>query len=184
MENAQDIKAVKQFVNGVFSEIRTALADFSRERDFHLTNGQLFTFLSFVPNAFAVASDGRVDEEELKVLDGLSRSIKVEVFVNLDLEEMLTLAAEPDNCILNEEFNIRAGAELLYLCRNLGRYEEAFVVALKAFLKFDRDPKEPASLTNSFVSMMNTMVEKNVSLNKEAEKANLAAFQKRLGLVA
>ena len=170
------------FIRSVFKEIRENLMPFMKERNFQLSNPQLFTFLSYSPTALAIASDGTVDEKEMAALEKISRGVNVNSMVNLDLMQRMALAQEPEDCILNEEFNIRAGSELLNLCRNMEKYEQNFINATKALLKFDHDPTREDSMTKSFVKMMDTIIESNVSENKEEEKEKLKAIQKKMGI--
>jgi len=118
-----------------------------------LTNPQLFAFLSNAPAALAIASDGTIDVQEIAALEKLSKGIDLKSTVNLDLMEMMAVAFEPENCITNEEFNIRAGAEILFIAKNFEKYESAFVKSLKAMLTFDMNPKRDGSLSSSFSNL-------------------------------
>lgn len=172
----------KVFIRTIFNEMRKSLKGFIDERDFNLSNPQLFTFLSNAPAALAIASDGVIDEREIATLEKLSKGIDVKSSVNLDLMEMMAVAFEPENCITNEEFNIRAGAEILFLAKNFEKYEPAFVDALKAMLTFDMNPKGDGSLTSSFSKLMDTMIENNVSKNKEAEMKKMKELKTKIGI--
>ena len=172
----------KVFIRTLFNEMRKSIKAFIDERDFNLSNPQLFAFLSNAPAALSIASDGIVDEQEIAILEKLSRGIDVKSSVNLDLMEMMAVAFEPENCITNEEFNIRIGAEILFLAKNFEKYESAFVNALKAMLTFDMDPKRDGSLTSSFSKLMDTMIENNVSKNKEAEMRKMKELKSKIGM--
>jgi len=110
-------------------------------------------FLSNAPAALAIASDGTIDVQEIAALEKLSKGIDLKSTVNLDLMEMMAVAFEPENCITNEEFNIRAGAEILFIAKNFEKYESAFVKSLKAMLTFDMNPKRDGSLSSSFSNL-------------------------------
>lgn len=172
----------KVFIRTIFNEMRKSIKGFIDERDFNLSNPQLFAFLSNAPAALAIASDGTVDEQEIATLEKLSRGIDVKFSVSLDLMEMMAVAFEPENCITNEEFNIRAGAEILFLAKNFEKYELAFVNALKAMLTFDMGPQRDGSLTSSFSKLMDTMIENNVSKNKEAEMKKMKELKTKIGM--
>ena len=172
----------KVFIRTIFKEMRLGIENFLSERDFVLSNSQLFTFLSNAPAAFAIACDGVVDESEIASLEKISKAIDVKTSVSMELSEMMSIAFEPENSITNEEFNIRAGNELLFLARNAEKHEDAFVKALKAMLTFDFNPKADGSMTSSFVNLMNTMVEKNGSKDKEKEIKKLAELKEKIGI--
>lgn len=170
------------FVRAIFKEMRDELKPFCTDRNFVLSNSQIFTFLTFAPNALAIASDGTVDEKEMQALEIISKSLDVKSMVNLDLAEKFAYAAEPEGVITNEEFNIIAGTELLYLCRNMTKYESNFVNAVKSLLKFDFAPQQDTSMTKSFLNMMDSIIDNNISKNKEEEKNKLSELQKKLGI--
>jgi hypothetical protein len=174
----------KVFIRTIFKEMRDKTNSFSKERNFIMSNAQLFTFLSNTPAALAIASDGNVDVEEIAALEKLARGIDVYVSVDMNLLEFMSLAFEPDNCMINEEFNMRVGSELLFLARNLKRFENDFVAALKAMLTFDFHPQKDGSLTASFNLLMNSMVENNVSRNKEEEMKKMNEFKQKIGIAA
>jgi hypothetical protein len=173
----------KVFIRTVFKEMRDKTSKFAQERDFQMSNAQLFTFLSNAPAALAMASDGVVDFEEIAALEKLSRSIDVYTTVNMDLLEMMSVAFEPDEIMTNEEFNIRVGSELLYLARNINSYINDFTEALKALLTFDFTPGKDGSLTSSFSMLMNSMIENNVSKNKEEELKKMNEFKDLIGIL-
>ncbi len=172
----------KIFIRTIFREMRAGIDNFMKNREFILSNSQIFTFLSYVPAALAIAGDGVVDENEIASLEKLSKSIDVKSAVNIDLMEMMAVAFEPENCIINEEFNIRAGSEILYLARNCNKYEADFIKALKAMLTFDFNPKKENSLTASFGKFMDAMVVNNASKNKNAEMKKIKEIKINLGL--
>lgn len=172
----------KVFIRTLFKEMRDQTASFTSDREFIMSNAQLFTFLSNAPAALAVASDGSVDTEEISALEKLSRSIDVYTTVNMDLLELMSIAFEPEECMTNEEFNIRVGSELLFLARNLNRYENTFVAAIKALLTFDFNPGSDGSLTSSFSMLMNSMIQNNVSKNKEEELKKMNEFKEKIGI--
>ncbi len=170
----------RQFMISVFKDIRTNLETYMTERSFLMSNAQLFAFLMFTPNALAIASDGQVDETEIAALEKISRNIDVRQIVNLNLLEMMAYAFEPEGCMTNEEFNLRAGAELLFLSRNMAKFETHYLAAVKTWLKFDSNPKRDGSMTGTFVKMMDTIVEKNLSKNKDEERKKLDEIKAKL----
>lgn len=172
----------KVFIRTIFREMRLSINKFMEQQEFVLSNSQLFTFLSYVPASLAIASDGTVDESEIASIEKLSKSIDVNSVVNIDLMEMMAIAFEPENCITNEEFNIRAGSEILFLARNCEDYEDDFIKALKALLTFDFNPKKEGSLTSSFGLLMDSMIENNISKNKDAEKKKIQEIKQSLGI--
>ncbi len=172
----------KVFIRTIFNEMRKSIQNFITERDFNLSNAQLFAFLSNSPAALAIASDGAVDEKEIAGIEKLSKGIDIGSSVNLDLMEMMAVAFEPDNCITNEEFNIRVGSEILFLAKNFKKYESEFVNALKAMLTFDMNPKRDGSLSSSFSKLMDTMIENNVSKDKEAEMKKMKELKMKIGI--
>ncbi len=182
MDTANLTSENKVFIRTIFNEMRKNLKKFIEERDFNLSNAQLFTFLSNAPVALAIASDGAVDEQEIATLEKLSKSIDVKATVNLDLMEMMSIAFEPENSITNEEFNLRAGSEILFLAKNFEKFESDFIAALKAMLTFDFNPKKDGSMTSSFIKLMDSMIENNVSKNKDAEMKKMNELKTKIGL--
>jgi len=182
MDTANLTNENKVFIRTIFNEMRKNLQEFIDERDFNLSNAQLFTFLSNAPAALAIASDGTVDEKEIATLEKISKAINVKSTVSLDLMEMMSIAIEPENNMTNEEFNIRAGSEILFLAKNFAKYESAFVEALKAMLTFDFNPKQDGSMSSSFSKLMDTMVENNVSKDKDAEIKKMNDLKAKIGL--
>jgi hypothetical protein len=172
----------KVFIRTIYKEMRGKTDNFAKERNFIMSNAQLFTFLSNAPAALAIASDGNVDIEEIAALEKLARSIDVYVTVDMNLLELMSVAFEPENCMINEEFNLRIGSELLFLARNLNRFENEFITALKAMLTFDLNPKKEGSLTSSFNLLMDSMIENNVSKNKDQEKKKMKEFKQKIGI--
>jgi len=179
MDTQNDVQLVKE----IFKELRLQLKNYTQERNFVMSNAQMFTFLSYAPNALAIASDGVIDENELNALQNIAIAINVDAMVNLDLMEMLALAAEPEGIMSNQEFNIRAGAELLFIAQNMAKYEKTFITAVKTFLKFDRHPEQDTSLSKSFVAMMDGLIKNNRSINKVEENRKLDSIKSELGLV-
>ncbi len=171
-----------RLIRSVFSEIRSELRDFIHDREFELSNPQLITFLLFSPNTLAIAGDGEVDEKEIAGLEQIVKGINVKSAINLDLLERMSLAPEPDGCMINEEFNIRVGSELLYLCRNMSKYENAIINSIRILLKFDTNPDANDSLTKLFSSMMNAIVENNLSRRKKAETKKLEHVKHKIGI--
>ena len=172
----------KIFIRTLFKEMRDQTEAFANDRDFKMSNAQMFTFLSNAPAALAIASDGKVDTEEIAALEKLSRSIDVYTTVNMDLLEMMAVAFEPEECMTNEEFNIRVGSELLFLARNFSSYESEFVAAIKALLTFDFKPGSDGSLTSSFSMLMDLMIKNNISKNKEEEMKKMNDFKEKIGI--
>ncbi len=182
MESTTPIAVDIQKVRVIFARMRDELSGFMNSREFNMSNAQMFTFLSYTPNALAIASDGIVDEHEYMELERLSMVMNVKMMVNLDLMELLALAPEPSDVMTNEEFNIRAGSEMLFLCKNMAQYESAFLGALKNMLQLDTKPGEPGSIASSFNAMMNHMVHTSKSKHKEREFSKLAEMRNKLGL--
>jgi len=172
----------KVFIRTVFKEMRDKTKSFAESRHFIMSNAQLFTFLSNAPAALAIASDGTVDVEEIAALEKLSRSIDVYVTVNMELLEMMSVAFEPEEVMCNEEFNLRIGSELLYLSRNMETYALDFIDAIKALLTFDFTPEKDGSLTSTFSKLMNSMIEHNVSKNKDEEMKKMNEFKQKIGI--
>ncbi len=180
--NEEQIQKEVEDIKNIFSELRESLREFCEDRSFVMTNPQIFTFLSYCPNALAIAGDGVVDETEIAELEKLSKLIDVNKMVNLEMAELMALASEPSEAMINEEFNLRVGAELLYLSRNMPKYETNLIKALKSLLKFDHNPDAEKSLTKSFAVMMENIVKNNKSKNKEHELNKIKEIQKELGM--
>jgi hypothetical protein len=178
MDTQNDVQLVKE----IFKELRLHLKNYIQERNFVLSNAQMFTFLSYLPNALAIASDRVIDNSELNALQNIAIAINVDTMVNLDLMEVLAIAPEPDGIMSNQEFNIRAGAELLYIAQNMDIFEKTFLSAVKTFLKFDRHPEHDTSLSKSFAAMMDGLIKNNRSINKLEEKRKLDSIKTELGL--
>jgi len=172
----------KVFIRTIFNEMRVGIEKFTAERDFVLSNPQLFTFLTYCPAALAIASDGSVDEIEIAALERIAKFIDVKKMVNLDLMEFMSVAPEPVQVITNEEFNLRVGSEILFLSKNMKKYENDFVKAVKALLTFDLNPSKDGSLTKSFSKMMDDIIENNVSKNKEEELNKMAKIKAEIGV--
>jgi len=169
-------------IRTIFKEMRNNLSEFMTARSFEMSNAQIFTFLTYSPAVLAIASDGTVDESEIASLERMARAIDVKSAVNVDLQEMMAVAFEPDEPMTNEEFNLRAGSELLFLSRNSKTHEASVIGALKAMLVFDTTPSAPGSLTSSFSSLMDSMIENNKSENKEGEKKKIDEIKAELGM--
>ena len=189
ISKTNNIMAINELTNDykvkirtIYKEMRDQTNNFAIDRDFIMSNAQMFTFLSNAPAALAIASDGKVDVEEIAALEKLSRSIDVYVSVNMDLLEVMSVAFEPEECMTNEEFNMRVGSELLFLARNFSRFENDFIASIKALLVFDSNPKAEGSLTSSFSMLMNSMIENNVSKNKEEEMNKMNEFKEKIGI--
>ena len=170
------------FIRTIYKEMRTNVETFCTDRDFKLSNAQLFTFLSFCSSALAIASDGVVDNKEVAMLDRISKTIDVNKMVNLELEELMSISPEPADVIINEEFNLRVGSEILYLSKNMTKYEESFIKAIKAMLTFDLSPKRENSLTNSFSKLMDSIIDNNTNKNKTEEMEKLNKIKERIGI--
>ena len=112
----------------------------------------------------------------------MAKAIDVNISVNIELQEMVAVAGEPDSAIINEEFNMRVGAEMLFLSRNILKYEKDFITAVKALLTFDFNPEKDGSLTSAFNKLMDSVVENNISKNKEAEQKKMAELKQKLGI--
>jgi len=172
----------KNTIKTLFKEMRAQLAPYFEKRNVQFSNPQLFTFLSYCPSALAIASDRVVDESEKQIIELIGMYMNVDKMVNMEFLEMMSIAPEPENCLTNEDFNAKVAAELLYVCENMEQFEENFVQAVKAMLKFDSNPKADTSMTKSFVTMMNAIIDNNTAENKEDEKTKLIALFKRLDI--
>ncbi len=161
----------------IFSQMRKLTKPYMDERGFQLSNAQLFLFLSNAPAALAIAGDGEVDETEISAIEYLAKSINVDTSVSLELQEQMALAGEPDDNIINQEFNIRVGAELLYLSRNIQKYEKDLIQAVKTMLLLD------ASLKSAISQLMDMVVEDNLSKNKEEETKKMNKIKTEIGLI-
>jgi len=182
MTNENKIKEDILFIKTLFKEMRNKTERFSKDRDFVMSNPQLFTFLYNTSAALAIASDGTVDEIEIAIIEKLARSIDVNKTVNLNLLEMMSIAVEPENCMTNEEFNLRVGSELLFLSRNMEKYERDFIEGVQALLKFDKNPKKDGSLTSTLGKLMDFVIEHNAGKNKNKELQKIKEYKKRIGL--
>ncbi len=182
MANNDKIKEDILFIKSTFKEMRNKTDRFSKDRDFTMSNPQLFTFLYNAPAALAIASDGTVDEIEIAIIEKLARSIDVNKTVNLNLLELMSIAPEPENCMTNEEFNLRVGSELLYLSRNMEKYERDFIEGIQSLLKFDKNPKKDGSMTSALNKLIDFVIENNAGRNKEKELRKVKEYKKRLGL--
>jgi len=170
------------FIRSTFKEMRIKTDKFSKDRDFILSNPQLFTFLYNSSVALAIASDGKVDVIEIAILEKLARSVDVNKTINMNLLEIMSIAPEPEGCITNEEFHLRVGSELLYLSRTMDKYERDFIEGIKALLKFDKNPKKDGSMTSALVKLMDFVIENNAGKNKEKELLKIKEYKKRIGL--
>ena len=138
--------------------------------------------MSNAPAALAIAGDGNVDDNEIAALEKLAKAIDVNASVNLELQEMMAVAGEPETNIINEEFNMRVGSELLYLSRNIKKYEASIIEAVKALLTFDFNPKKDGSLTSALNKLMDSVIKNNFSKNKEAEALKMKQIKQELGI--
>ncbi len=172
----------KVFIRTIFYEMRNSLQEFCKDREFVLSNPQLFTFVTFSPVALAIASDEVVDIAEITALEKIAKTIDVKNMVGLELIEFMSIANEPDNCITNEEFNIRVGSEILFLCRNMKKYEAAFLSAAKALLTFDLEPGRDTSMTKSFAIMMDSLIEGNASVERQKQLEKLNKIKAELNI--
>ncbi len=170
------------FIRSTFKEMRIKTDKFSKDRDFILSNPQLFTFLYNSSVALAIASDGKVDVIEIAILEKLARSVDVNKTINMNLLEIMSIAPEPEGCITNEEFHLRVGSELLYLSRTMDKYERDFIEGIKALLKFDKNPEKDGSMTSALVKLMDFVIENNAGKNKEKELLKIKEYKKRIGL--
>lgn len=182
MANNEKIKEDILFIKNTFKEMRNKTDRYSKDREFTMSNPQLFTFLYNVPATLSIASDGIVDEIEIAVIEKLAQSINVNKTVNINLLEMMSIAVEPEGCMTNEEFNLRVGSELLYLSRNMQKYERDFIEAVKTLLKFDKNPKNDGSLTSTLEKLMDFVIEHNAGKNKDKELQKVKEYKKRIGI--
>jgi hypothetical protein len=182
MANQELSKEDRIFIRTIFKEMRSKTQQYMNDRNFPLSNAQLFTFLSNAPAALAIAGDGNVDESEIAALEILAKAIDVNASVGLELQEMMAVAGEPEDSMINEEFNMRIGSELLYLSRNIDTYEQVITEAVKALLTFDTNPKKDGSLTSALNKLMDSVIENNFSKNKEAEALKMKQIKQQLGI--
>lgn len=166
----------------IFGELRQHLNIYMLERDFVMSNAQIFTFLTYAPVCLAIASDRQVDESEIKMLEKITKNVDVNTMINIDLMEVVAIASEPSNIMLNEEFNMRVDAELLSLARNIDKYEEAIVQAVKTVLKLDKEPAADTSLTTTFSNWFDFVVKKNANKHDNAEMERVKKYKMRIGL--
>ncbi len=169
-------------LSGIFSEIRQYLDNYMKDRDFKMSNAQIFTFLIYAPVALAIASDRQVDEKEIRLLEKITKNIDVDSTVDLDLLNLLSAADEPADIMINEEFNMRIDAEILYLSRNIDKYENDIINALKKFLEIDKDPNSPTSLSKTLSMWFDYVIERNAGRDKEQELKKVEEYKKRIGL--
>ncbi len=181
MENIQLTQEAVEKVQKNFPQIRQLLNDYMQERNFNMSNPQIFIFLTYVPLAMAISADRKVDVNELAILDKLAKSIDANA-LDLNLVELLSFAPEPMNVMYNEEFNLRIGAELLHISRNMDKYEQKFIQAVRKLLEFDSNPQAETSMTKTFSKFMDTVIEQSLAKNKEQEKAKIAEFKRKLGI--
>ncbi len=175
------IEEKKQIVQ-IFGELRETLGSYMTDRDFKMSNPQIFTFLTYAPVCLAIASDKKVDENEIRLLSQIAQDIDVTKLVSLELMEVIAIATEPGDIMLNEEFNMRVDAELLYLSRNFETYEEKIVSALKTLLKIDTNPDAETSLSKTFSNWFEYVVRKNANKNDKEELEKVALYKQKLGL--
>ncbi len=166
----------------VFSNMRNNLEGYMKDRDFKMSNAQIFTFLMYAPVCLAVASDRQVDESEIRLLDNISKDIDVTTAVNLDLMEIIAIAPEPSDIMLNEEFNMRVDAELLFLSRNIDKYEKPIIESVKSMLKLDKNPESETSLNATFSKWFEFVIEQNASKNKEEELEKVKGYKQKIGI--
>jgi predicted thioredoxin/glutaredoxin len=182
MENIMITAEEKKLILEVFKNIRNNLKKYMTDRNFIMSNAQIFTFLLYAPVCLAIASDGEVDEKEIAILEKITKNIDVNSAVNLDLLELISIAPEPSNIMLNEEFNMRVDAELLYLSRNMNKYEKDIIEAVKNLLKLDRKANNETSLKSIFNKWFDFIIEKNAGKNKEEELKKVEQYKIKLGL--
>ncbi len=181
MENIPITPEAVEQVQSLYPQIRSHLDNYMKERNFIMSNSQIFIFLTYVPTALAISADRRVDEKELKILDKIAKSIDANT-LDLNLVELLSYAPEPQAVMLNEEFNLRIGCELLYIARNMDKYEDNFIEAVRLLLKFDKNPQLDTSMTKTFSKFMDTIIENSLAIDKEQEMAKIQSFKQRLGI--
>ena len=172
----------RKLVAEIFSNLRSQLNNYMTNRKFLMSNPQIFTFLTYAPVCLAIASDRNVDENEIRLLSKISQNIDVNKMVNLDLMEVLAIATEPSETMLNEEFNMRVDAELLFLSRNIDDYEEEIIEAVKTLLKLDKEPTAPSSLTVTFSNWFEYVVKENANRNDAEELVKVAKYKEKIGL--
>lgn len=181
METIQFTQEAVEKVQNNFPQIRQLLQDYMQERDFNMSNPQIFIFLTYVPLALAISADKKVDVKELAILDKIAKSIDANA-LDLNLVELLSLAPEPMNIMYNEEFNLRIGTELLHISRNMDKYEQKFIQAVRKLLEFDSNPQAETSMTKTFSKFMDTVIDQSLAKNKEQEKAKITEFKRKLGI--
>lgn len=165
----------------IFQNLQNNLSGFISDRDFKMSNPQIFTFLMYAPVCLAIASDGVVDEKEIRLLDKISKNIDVTTAVNLELMEVLSQAPESTDVMLNEEFNMRVDSELLFLSRNIDKYENNIIDSVKDLLNLDVSKKE-TSLRATFSKWFEYVIEQNAGRNKEEELEKVKKYKDKIGL--
>ncbi len=182
MESITITQEAIEEVQKLYPQIRSHLDKYMHDREFLMSNSQIFIFLTYVPTALAISADKKVDEKELKILDQIAKSIDANA-LDLNLVELLSFASEPVGVMLNEEFNLRIGCELLFISQNMEKYEDDFIEAVKLLLKFDKTPEADTSMTKTFSRFMDQIIESSLALDKQEELARVQSFKKRLGIV-
>jgi hypothetical protein len=103
--------------------------EYTRERNIELTEEQFGSFMAFIPALLVAASDGMVDKDEWlyckKLASGLGNSF-----------------SEGENEEAHENLTLIYRYEFKFLLKNLDRWEESFIKALKPYLKENDYAKE------------------------------------------
>lgn len=182
MENINlNVAEINKMVN-TFSQIRLQLSKYMSERNFNMSNAQIFAFLLYSPLCLAIASDKVVDEQELKLLEKITKNVDVNKIVSVELFEILTAIPEPQNTIFNEEFNMRIDAELLHIARNIDQYEQDIIQSAKYFLSLSNDPTAATSIAQIYSKWFDFILLNSHSRQKEAEKLKIKEYKEKLGL--
>lgn len=103
--------------------------EYTKERNLELTEDQFGSFMAFFPALIVASSDGMVDKEEWmyckKLASGLGNSFN-----------------ETDNDEESENLTLIYRYEFRYLLKNLDKWENKFVKALKLYLQENEYAKE------------------------------------------
>ncbi|MEM4134461.1 MAG: hypothetical protein QXV73_04620 [Candidatus Micrarchaeia archaeon] len=162
------------------TQIRQILQPYMEQRDFRMSNPQLFVFLMYAPLALAISSDGVVDQNELAILEKVCKYIDVKQIISIDLFDLLTKIGEPQEVMTNEEFNMRIDSELLYLARNFSKYEKIIIDAAKKFLSISKDPTSGTSLHSYYNKWFDFITSQSVSKTKAKERQKIEQYKKKL----
>lgn len=182
MENINlNVAEINKMVNA-FSQIRLQLSQYMNERNFNMSNAQIFAFLLYSPLCLAISCDRVIDEQELKLLEKITKNVDVKKLVSVELFEVLTAIPEPQNTMFNEEFNMRIDAELLHIARNIAQYEQDIMQSARYFLSLSNDPTAATSIAQIYSKWFDFILSNSVSKQKDTEKLKIKEYKDKLGL--